>query len=64
MSSLDQQMTVRRLHFPYPAGLKGWWNPARPEFSHIVNAASLAMPYLEPYLIDTIRKARDRKSVV
>ncbi len=52
------QMTVRRMRFPYPDGLKAWWNPARPEFSHIVNAASLAMPYLEPYLIDTMRKAR------
>ena len=44
--------------FPYPADLKACWNPARPEFSHVVNAASLAMPYLEPYLIDTMRKAR------
>jgi len=26
--------------------------------SHIVNAASLAMPYLEPYLIRTMRAAR------
>lgn len=46
------------MRFPYPEGLKAWWNPARPEFSHIVNAASLSMPYLEPYVIDTMRKAR------
>ena len=52
------QMTVRRMRFPYPDGLKAWWNPARPEFSHIVNAASLAMPFLEPYLIETMRKAK------
>lgn len=51
-------MIVRRMRFPYPDGLKAWWNPARPEFSHVVNAASLAMPYLEPYVIDTMRKAR------
>jgi predicted metal-dependent hydrolase len=38
--------------------LRGLWNPARPGFSHIVNAASLAMPYLEPYLIETMRQAR------
>jgi len=54
------RMTVRRMRFPYPDGLKAWWNPARPEFSHVVNAASLAMPYLEPYLIDTMRKAREK----
>jgi predicted metal-dependent hydrolase len=53
-------MIVRRMRFPYPEGLKAWWNPARPEFSQIVNAASLGMPYLEPYLIETMRKAREK----
>ncbi len=53
-------MTVRRMRFPYSDGLKAWWNPARPEFSHVVNAASLAMPYLEPYLIETMRQAKER----
>ena len=59
----EQRMTVRRMRFPYPEGLKGWWNPARPEFSHVVNAASLGMPYLEPYLIETMRKAAESKIV-
>lgn len=53
-------MRVRRMKFPYPDSLRTWWNPARPEFSHIVNSASLAMPYLEPYLIETMRKAREK----
>lgn len=53
-------MIVRRMRFPYPESLRGIWNPARPEFSHIVNAASLAMPFLEPYLIDTMRKVREK----
>lgn len=52
------RMTVRRVRFRFPDSLRGLWNPARPEFSHVVNAASLAMPYLEPYLIDTMRQAR------
>lgn len=56
------QMIVRRMTFPLPAALKGQWNPARPEFSHVVNAASLGMPYLEPYLIATMRQARARIS--
>lgn len=34
------------------------WNKDRPEFSQIVNAASLAMPYLEPFLIRSMREAR------
>ncbi len=53
-------MTVRRMRFPYPDALKAWWNAARPEFSHVVNAASLGMPYLEPYLIETMRQAKAR----
>lgn len=53
-----QRMIVRRMNFRFPDALRGLWNPARPEFSHIVNAGSLAMPYLEPYLIDTMRQAR------
>jgi len=58
--AVEQRMTVRRMRFPYPDSLKAWWNPARPEFSHVVNAASLGMPYLEPYLIETMRKAREK----
>jgi predicted metal-dependent hydrolase len=54
------RMTVRRMKFRFGDGLGGVWNPARPEFSHIVNAGSLAMPYLEPYLIETMRQARAR----
>lgn len=51
-------MTVRQVDFAYPPAMKAHWNPQRPEFSHIVNAASLAMPYLEPYLIKSMRAAR------
>ncbi len=59
------RMVVRRVPFSYrdTPSVKAWsghWNPHRPEFSHIVNAASLAMPYLEPYLIKTMRQARER----
>ena len=56
----SERMTVRRPGFTYPSPLPAHWNGRRPEFSHIVNAASLAMPYLEPYLIATMRAARDR----
>ena len=52
------QMIVRRMAFPHPVALKGQWNPARPEFSHMVNAGSLGMPFLEPWLIATMRQAK------
>lgn len=52
------RMTVRRPPFEFVQARALHWNEARPEFSQIVNAASLAMPYLEPYLIKTMREAR------
>lgn len=58
----QRPMPIRRLRFRYPDGLGGAWNPARPQFSHVVNAASLAMPFLEPYLISTMKAARARLS--
>ncbi len=61
-ASNTPQMIVRRMTFPHPEALKGQWNPARPEFSHIVNAGSLGMPYLEPYVIATMRQAKTQIS--
>jgi predicted metal-dependent hydrolase len=57
-----QRMIVRRMAFRFPERLGGLWNRQRPQFSHIVNAGSLGMPYLEPYLIDTMRQARAKLS--
>ena len=56
--TIPPYMIVRRMTFSHPGALKGQWNPARPEFSHIVNAGSLGMPFLEPYLIATMRQAK------
>jgi predicted metal-dependent hydrolase len=58
--TVAQRMTVRRMRFPYADGAKAHWNKAMPEFSHIVNGGSLAMPFLEPYLIETMKKAKER----
>jgi len=51
------RMTLRSMPFQFEA-TNGHWNVARPEFSQVVNSASLAMPYLEPYLIRSMRAAR------
>jgi len=51
---------VRRMSFEYPGDLTAHWNPSRPEWSQVVNAASLLMPYLEPFLIEAIREAIPR----
>ncbi len=50
-------LTVRRVQFEYPGDLKAHWHPQRPEWSQLVNASSLLMPYLEPYLIASVRAA-------
>jgi predicted metal-dependent hydrolase len=47
---------IRKMAFRFPNAAH--WNAKRPEFSQVVNAASLAMPYLEPYLIRTMAKVR------
>ncbi len=51
---------VRRVTFEYPDDLDAHWNPDQPEWSQVVNAASLLMPYLEPYLIQAVREALPR----
>jgi len=56
-----ERMTVRQVPFEFQPGseqARTTWHPDKPEFAHIVNSASLAMPYLEPYLIRTMREAR------
>lgn len=64
VSDARPRMEVRRVPFSYetrtPKQQAGHWNAASPEFSHIVNSGSLAMPYLEPYLIKTMRQAREK----
>jgi uncharacterized protein len=58
---------VRAVKFDYAAAhreaappARTSWHPAEPEFAHLVNALSLSMPYLEPYLIATMRRVRAR----
>ena len=51
---------VRRVTFEYPDDLDAHWHRAMPEWSQVVNASSLLMPYLEPFLIQAIREALPR----
>jgi predicted metal-dependent hydrolase len=53
------RIEVRRLAFDVRGEAKGLWNPRKPELSHTLNAFQLALPYLEPYFIDTIREASE-----
>ncbi|MBL0116144.1 MAG: metal-dependent hydrolase [Sphingomonadales bacterium] len=48
---------VRRIPFAFDEKIDPAWHPRRREWSHMVNGASLAMPYLEPFLIRTVTEA-------
>lgn len=50
-------LVVRRMPFSFDEDINVQWNQARPEWSYMVNGASLTMPFLEPYLIRTMKKA-------
>lgn len=52
----------RRIPFEFPDDLNPRWKPDDPEFSAMVNGASLVMPYLEPFMIRTLREAMSRIS--
>ncbi len=48
---------VRKIPFEFDANVAPAWHPRKREWSHMVNGASLAMPYLEPFLNRTMRDA-------
>lgn len=50
-------IVTRRIPFEFPDDIEPHWIPGQPELSQMVNGASLTMPYLEPFLIRTIREA-------
>lgn len=52
-----QGIVVRKIKFEFPEDFKAHWNPTKPELSQLANGASLLLPYMEPFIIDAIRKA-------
>lgn len=48
---------IRKIPFDFSEGVSPIWNAAHPEWSHMVNGASLTMPHLEPFLNRTLREA-------
>lgn len=55
--SISERIPVpRAIAFEFPDDLDPHWKPDDPEFCAMVNGASLAMPYLEPFLVRTMRE--------
>ncbi len=48
---------VRQIPFSFDENIDPVWHPDRREWSHMLNGASLTMPYLEPFLIKTVTEA-------
>lgn len=53
------EIVIRDFAFEFPADLDPVWVPGDPVRSHFFNGMSVTMPYLEPFLIRAILKARD-----
>ncbi len=54
---MQHDIRIRKVGFEFDEHLDPQWHPQRPEWGHMVNGASLTMPYLEPFLIKTLREA-------
>jgi len=55
-----QDITVRQMDFQFPDGMDPVVIPGEPERSYGIVALSLLLPYLEPYLIRTMKEAKKR----
>ncbi len=51
---------VRRPAFEFPDDISAHWIPGNVEFAHMVNGASLVMPYLEPFLMRSLREGLEQ----
>ena len=54
-----QGIEVRKIPFPFPADFCAHWHPDDPALSQIINSTSLFLPYMEPFIIDTICQASE-----
>ena len=52
-----ETLEQRRIPFDFPDDIEAVWIPRDPEFAAMINGGSLVMPYLEPFLIRTMREA-------
>jgi uncharacterized protein len=53
-------ITVRATKFAYPVDMAPMWHPRLPELACVANAVSLAMPYVEPYVVASTRAVLPR----
>ena len=54
--ALEPTPIPRRIAFEFPDDIDPQWIPGEPELAAMMNGGSLTMPYLEPFLIRTVRE--------
>lgn len=54
---MTHDIEIRKIPFAFDQVTSPVWHEQMPEWSHMVNGASLTMPYLEPFLIKNLREA-------
>lgn len=52
-----QGILVRKVSFEFREDFRPHWNPDKPVFSHLASGASLLLPYMEPFIIHSVREA-------
>ena len=53
----DRPITVRAVKFANPSDMPAMWHPRLPELACVANAISIAMPFVEPYVVASTRAA-------
>lgn len=59
---MTHAITVRKIPFDFSNDISPHWHPKQREWGHMINGASLTMPYLEPFLNRTLREALGKLS--
>lgn len=54
---MAHDIRVRQIPFEFSGDADPVWHPEQHEWSHMLNGASMTMPYLEPFLNKTMREA-------
>lgn len=55
----DSRVTARRVSFDYEEPVPVCWTPRQPELAAAANSVSLMMPYVEPYVVRSVRSVLD-----
>jgi predicted metal-dependent hydrolase len=55
-----EEIIVRQFSFDFPENINPLWVPGHRVRSHFFNGVSLTMPYLEPFLVKTMREAAEQ----